>query len=110
MDIVSFLSDHEKAVAEDFVDALKGKYLLCINYDGLAKVVEVHAVGVSTAGNACSRVWQITGESTEANTVGWKLLDLNKVLNLSEFNMPSKSPREGYKPGDKAMVKILYQL
>ena len=77
-----------------------------LQYNGYTRVVEVHAVGRSTAGNDVARVWQVRGGSVSNEPVGWKLMVLDEALGARILNERSEAPRPGYKPGDKGMTWI----
>lgn len=84
----------------------KGRTIAC-DYDGKHKIVEVHAVGVSTADKLVARVFQVAGEASRPLPI-WALLELDKMENTMLSAMPlSEAPRVGYKLNDKQM-KIVY--
>lgn len=77
-----------------------------LQYDGQPRLVEVHAVGVSSKGNTCMRVFQIEGGSSSGESTGWKLMTFDKANSLSLSSKASEAPRPGYAPGDKHMSEI----
>ncbi len=87
-------------------EALRRQCCLEIRYDGFTRVVEVHAVGVSSAGHDVMRVWQVRGGSVSNEPVGWKLLRLDEALGVGILGERSSAPRAGFKRGDKAMQRI----
>lgn len=91
-------------------DALKKGVCLELQYHGFSRIVEVHAVGVSTAGNPVMRVWQVRGGSVSDEPTGWKLLRLDEATGAALTNEKSAAPRPGYKPGDKGMTRIICEL
>ena len=91
-------------------EALRKGVCLELRYNGYSRVVEVHAVGISTAGNPVMRAWQIRGGSASNESVGWKLRRLDEAAGAGLTNEKSEAPRAGYKPGDKAMQQIVCQL
>jgi hypothetical protein len=90
--------------------ALSAAKCLELQYNGFARVVEVHAVGYSTAGNPVMRAWQVRGGSSSQEPVGWKLMRLDEARSAALTNEPSQAPRPGYKPGDKGMSRIVCEL
>jgi hypothetical protein len=90
--------------------ALRSGVCLEIQYDGYIRVVEVHAVGFSTAGKALMRVWQVSGGSVSGEPSGWKLLRLDETRGVSLTSEVSQAPRRGYKPNDPAMTRVACQL
>ena len=96
--------------ADTACDALRRGRVLDLRYDGFSRSVEVHAVGVSTAGNTVMRVYQIRGGCVHNEPVGWKLMRTDEAVSAHVTDEPSLAPRPGYKRGDKAMVRIITQL
>ncbi|SOD92523.1 hypothetical protein [Caenispirillum bisanense] len=91
-------------------EALNAGKRLRVVYDGETRIIEVHAVGVSTANNECMRVWQVEGGSVSGEEVGWKLMTLSKVTKHQLLEEASQAPRPGYKKGDSHMKEIYCQL
>jgi hypothetical protein len=91
-------------------DALRERKRLQLRYNGLSRVVEVHAVGTTRAGHAVMRAYQVRGGSLSNNPVGWKLMRLDEALAAEIIDEPSAAPRAGYKRGDKAMTTIGCQI
>ncbi|MEZ5681624.1 MAG: hypothetical protein R3E14_10055 [Erythrobacter sp.] len=83
---------------------------LSLTYNEYSRIVEVHAVGVSAAGNRLMRVFQVSGGSASGETVGWKLMRLDATSNLVVTDQVSKAPRPLYKRGDRAMKRIDWQI
>ena len=83
---------------------------LRLQYDGFSRTVEVHAVGISTAGNPCMRVWQTEGGSVSGEPVGWKMMTLDKAFTVHLTDERSAAPRPGYVPNDRGMTQIFAQL
>lgn len=90
--------------------AIELRRCLELRYKGYTRVVEVHAVGVSTGGQAIMRVWQVRGGSESGETSGWKLMHLNEARELRLLEEPSRAPRQGYKRNDSAMTRIYCQI
>lgn len=81
-----------------------------LQYDGFSRVVEVHCVGTTTAGNPGMRVYQIRGGSGSGEPVGWKMLTFDKTFQVGLLDELSAAPRQGYKPGDKGMSQIIREV
>ena len=92
------------------VRALTEKQRLKIVYHGEERVVEVHAVGVSTKGNACARVYQVVGGAVFGAKTGWKMLVLHDIEEVEPVDEVFEAPRGGYAPGDRGMRSILAEL
>jgi hypothetical protein len=85
-------------------EALAAGRCLELRYDGYSRVVEVHAVGLTSERNWVMRVWQVRGGSVSNERVGWKLLRLDEASSAVITNERSMAPRVDYKRGDKIMV------
>lgn len=96
---------HDLAVA-----ALNAGVCLRLQYDGFERVVEVHAVGVSTRNNPCMRVWQVRGGSVSGEPVGWKMMVMDKAFTMHLTEEVAHSPRQGYAKNDRGMSVIIAQL
>ena len=79
-----------------------------LEYGNFARVVEVHRVGVSPAGDHIMSGWQISGPRNER--VGWKLLNLEEPISLTLTSVPSLAPRPDYRRGLKQFMGIICQL
>jgi hypothetical protein len=86
--------------------ALEESKCLELRYDGFVRVVEVHAVGYTKDDNAIMRVWQVRGGSVSGERMGWKLMRSDEAFSAVIIDEPSQAPRDGYKRGDKAMIRI----
>lgn len=89
-----------------------GRAAVCLElrYDGFSRVVEVHAVGISSAGNPCMRVFQVRGGSVSGESVGWKLMTLDKAFTMHLTDEVSQAPRAGYSRNDRHMERIFWQV
>lgn len=97
-------------VAKQALEAMESGFCLRFDYDGLPRLVEVHAVGVSTAGRPCMRVYQVAGGSVHNEPEGWKMMTLAKIYDLTEIEIESLAPREGYQKGDLGMTYIINEI
>src|SRR5258706_8614431 len=91
-------------------EALQKNVCLEIRYDGYTRDVEVHAVGVSSAGHSVMRVWQVRGGSVHNEPVGWKMLRLDEAVGVALLVERSQAPRSGYKRNDRGMQRIIAQI
>jgi hypothetical protein len=92
------------------VTAVKTGNRLELRYSGFTRVVEVHAVGISTAGNPCMRVFQVRGGSVSNEPVGWKMMTLDRSFSLHLTDEVSSAPRLGYARNDRGMSQIFAQV
>lgn len=90
--------------------ALAAGKRLELRYDGWTRVVEVHTVGVSTAGNAVMSVWQVRGGSNSNERVGWKLMRLDEAIHAIIIDEKSEAPRPGYQRNARNFDQIRCQL
>lgn len=90
-------------------DALSAGKRLTISYDGHTRVVEVHAVGTSTAGNPVMRAFQVSCTKAGGNGV-WRLFRLDKTWRFSISDERSEAPRRGYVPNDSDIAIIRCQI
>lgn len=90
--------------------AMRTGVCLKLQYDGYSRIVEVHAVGESKKGNICMRVYQVAGGSVSGDSVGWKLMTIEKAYTVHLTTMASEAPRQGYSRGDRDMTVIYGQL
>lgn len=91
-------------------EALRNGKCLELSYDGFTRVVEVHTVGETTAGNDAMSVWQVRGGSNSDERVGWKLMRLDEALAASQINEKSEAPRHGYVRDAKPFRRIICQI
>lgn len=90
--------------------AITSRQTLYFDYDDRPRVVEVHAVGISSKGNTILRGYQVAGQSSRP-LPGWALFTVDKIKNASLSLMPiSEAPRPGYVMGDKNMATIIAQV
>src|SRR6478609_2394941 len=96
------LTDHEKVISEYAQTCIKDNLRANVIYDDVSRIVEIHAIGISNAGNACMRVYEIDSEQ-------WRMMMLSKTV-IVVTGTPSEAPRPGYKPDDKGMAVIFKQI
>lgn len=81
-----------------------------LRYDGFTRVVEVHAVGETTAGRLAMSAWQVRGGSSSNEDRGWKTFLLDDVSSVVEIDEPSQAPRPGYVHGSRQFRRVICQL
>jgi hypothetical protein len=96
-----------KSVASD---ALRQGKCLELRYDGFTRIVEVHTVGITTAGNEAMSVWQVRGGSVSNERQGWKRMRFDEAFSAHITDEKSEAPRQGYKRGDKGFSSISAQV
>jgi hypothetical protein len=97
------------SIADRMIDAMAGGNVVDFIYDGKYRVVEIHAVGQSTAGKLVARGLQIAGAASRP-LPQWTLFDLGKVELYEDRPQRSDAPREGYAMGDKQMSPVFAEL
>jgi hypothetical protein len=89
------------------LEALQSGRCLELRYDGFNRLVEVHAVGVSTADNPCMSVYQVEGGSVSGERMGFKTMTFDKAFTAYVSDTPSAAPRPGFVRNAKGM-KVIY--
>ena len=109
----------EIASLDSIVDAIKGRKVVVIYYDGDEpggrgiREVEPVALGKSKAGNLVMRGWDRegashTGYKGEQPLPGWRLFRLDKILSNKPTGEVYNEPKPGYNfNGDKSMVSVI---
>lgn len=94
---------------QTIINAIRNREVLSFTYDGLARIVEPHAVGVSTAGNNVLRCYQTQGGHV---TPGHELdfCKISKIFGLRTTGQHFVGERPGYRRGDKDMATIFAEL
>ena len=94
---------------QTIISAIQSRHVLTFTYNGIARTVEPHAVGVSSTGKNVLRCFQTQGGHIKAGHE-WDLCDLAKIINLSDTGIVFSGARPGYKKGDKGMTRIFAEL
>lgn len=87
----------------EIVAAIQNRTCLRIFYNPGERLIEPHAFGRGKDGQLLLRAYQVSGASASGEHEHWKLFRVDRIDTLSPDSTPSEAPREGYKPGDKAM-------
>lgn len=105
------ISNHEKVsgMKQLIIDAIAKKLVLSFSYDGILRVVEPHAIGVSRAGKEVLRCYQTCGGHIRPGH-DWDLCELKKIAEIKTTGEVFPSARNGYKRGDSHMTQIFAQL
>lgn len=109
MEIRDLPQDSQPFVVEA-IHSIEAKKALRIVYHGEERLVEVHAIGLSTKGNPCVRVYQVVGGSVFSDTVGWKMLKISDIEEFYETDNEALTPRPGFNPGDRGMRTIISEV
>lgn len=88
--------------------ALAHRQVIRFTYDGLERLVEPHAFGVTSGLKLMLRGYQVAGDSTSG--LGWKLFDLGRAEDLELTEVNFITPRDGFRLGDSAFAVLLDQL
>ena len=87
--------------------ALRQSKRLRLDYDGYARVVEVHVIGKDKDGHDIMLVWQVAGGSKSNERLGWKALKLHEATGAMLLDEDSDAPREGYNPHNNNAIKVV---
>lgn len=109
MEIRDLPQDAQPFVVEA-IHSIEAKKALRIVYHGEERLVEVHAIGLSTKGNPCVRVYQVVGGSVFSDTSGWKMLKISDIEQFEETDNEALTPRPGFNPGDRGMRTIISEV
>lgn len=90
--------------------AIEELKILAFTYDGQPRVVEPHALGVTTKGNEAMRCYQTEGGSNSGKVPGWHLMKIEKIVGLQSTEEKFSGPRTGYKKGDSQLPTIYTEL
>ena len=85
--------------------AIEFKQLLVFSYDGLPRVIEPHAHGVSSTGKEVVRGFQTDGQSSRG-ALGWQLWNVAKMDSLQVSESIFAKTRPGYTRGDSQMHPV----
>ena len=109
----------EIASLDSIVDAIKGRKVVVIYYDGDEpggrglRQIEPVCLGVSKSGNKVLRAWDSegashTGYKGEQPLPGWRLFRLDKILSNKPTGEVYNEPKPNYNfNGDKSMVSVI---
>jgi hypothetical protein len=95
--------------AERLIASAESENVVDFMYGDKYRVVEVHAVGLSTAGKLVMRGYQIAGAASRP-LPQWTLFEIGKMDLLEERPQVSQAPREGYVEGDKQMTPVIAEI
>jgi len=101
------IAPHPELVSNLIMAMRHGLTVLFI-YDGKTRIVEPHAIGLTSNGVAL-RGYQVAGQASRP-LPQWTLFSLDKFEGLGAAFMESFAPRDGYKMGDKQMTEIIAEL
>lgn len=79
----------------ELVKAILAHRVVVFLYDGLIRVVEPHAYGLTKDGNPLLSGFQRAGWSMSSGDAGWRTFRLDRVTQLVALSFPF-TPREGY--------------
>lgn len=86
--------------------AINSKKVLRMYYDGGYRTIEPFCHGISTAMNEVLRGYQTDGYSESGNGIGWKLMKVSDMMNVSIEKDSFEGNRPEYNPNDSAMTQI----
>ncbi|MFA7084241.1 MAG: hypothetical protein WC141_06890 [Arcobacteraceae bacterium] len=90
--------------------AIESRKVLEFYYKDDLRIVEPHTYGVTKTGKGSLRAYQVGGNSTDSETIGWKLFTVDKIQNLQIKEISFVGTRDGYNPNDSIMTSIYARL
>lgn len=88
------------------LQALQESRCLNLTYCDCYRVVEVHTVGITRAGNPAMSAYQIDGQTDSTPIPNWRLFCFDECFNVSLSNLPASPPRPDYSKGAKQFGRI----
>lgn len=107
---MTMIQKHRTRIVTTLRHGMTTGKVLALKYHGFSRVVEAHALGMSSKGHMVLRAYQLSGDTLSDNSEGWKLFSVSSIDNARMTDEVSQAPRPGYQPGDKGMVKIIQQV
>ncbi len=86
-------------------DAIRGKEVLSITYDGRVRTIEPHLLGYDSDGDLTLSAWQLSGTGQ-----GWRDFHVSKVSGLATTGQTFSSARSGYNPRDETIDRVVCRL
>lgn len=100
----------DSIVMSQLLVAMRHGLCVAFVYDGKPRVVEVHALGISTKdGGGLLRGYQVGGEASRPLPM-WTLYRTDKIERMIATFNESVAPRDGYKMGDAQMGDLVAEL
>jgi predicted DNA-binding transcriptional regulator YafY len=84
-------------------EAIRSRSVLDLDYEPGRRLVEPHALGVSSEGNMLLRAYQTEGASASGEHVNWKLFRVDRIRTVALSSIKFSGPRPLYNPNDSAM-------
>jgi hypothetical protein len=84
----------------------------CLSFtcDGKPRVVEVHAIGLSSKDNGLViRAFQVAGGASRP-LPAWSLFRVDRMSDVVVTPRAHEGPRDGYRQGDSQMAPVLFEL
>lgn len=94
----------------ELCEAIKGRRLLRLRYDGFERVVEPHLVGRARAGGVILNAYQVRGGSVSGEEEGWKLFRLDGIEDPVVLDETFPGPRDGYVAHDRSVQEVYCRL
>jgi hypothetical protein len=90
--------------------AVRQRKLLSLNYGGVSRIVEVHAVGHSTFWRELAYVWEVRSDKVRADENPWRLLKLREAKSATIVDAGSHAPRPGYERGKHGIFWLMLEV
>lgn len=95
-----------EAVGEALVRATREHRTVRFDYDGLARTVEPHLVGIHEAGEALLLGYQTAGTSRSGEVPGWRTFVVAEIGDVELEDRRFPGPRPDFNPAGNHMTEI----
>lgn len=92
------------------IQALRDGQCIELIYDGCERVLEVHTVGTTTAGNSAVSAYQVGGRSNSGPVPDWRLFRFDHCQNVRLSDQKSSGPRSDFRRSAKQFSVIVAEL
>jgi predicted DNA-binding transcriptional regulator YafY len=102
------VSDEAKlpSIHDLLVQAIREKRVLRFTYRGHARVVEPHAYGRNTKGEAVLHAFQTEGTSASRPPPGWRTFTASAIEQLKVGELSFAQARDGYSPNELRLAPL----
>ncbi len=87
-------------------DAIKRRCLIRFEYSGLTRTVEPHSHGFNTKRKEVLRGFQVAGDSTSGEAIGWKFFVVANISHLILLPTEFRVNSEGHAAATKELIII----
>lgn len=92
------------------LDMVRNRRIISFYYDGLPRIVEPHAYGLTKTDREAIRAYQTGGRSVSGSIPGWRLFLLDEMSPPRDTGRSFVGTRPGYSRGDEGLPTIFCEL